>query len=267
MEVRPFRDEVADVAPLYGLSLDELTARTRDRWIAIDNGTVVAAAETLQRPDGRLFLSFRGEHYAADALAHSLASSIDRTVYTTVDDGSPLARQLIESGFAIEVTNERFVVQFDSALDVVRGSAPPARYRLVRASETDPNRLFALDNAIRNLVPGSDGWAGNRAWFDDELTDPAAYWVAIDRATDSHVGLARIWNNAAGPRFGLIGVLPAHRRPSPAPALLATVLEESSGWGSSTFTTDTAVSNRIVYPRLRRLGTPAGRFHQLVLDP
>lgn len=267
MEIRRFSDEYEAVAPLYGLSGRELAARDRDRWIAVDRGTVVAAAETLLRPDDRLFVSFKGEPTAASHLAGAVAEHFDCAVHATADEGSPLGQALISRGCVVEMTSEQFEVSFESALRYVRRSSLPARYRLLDAAHSDRNRLFTLDNRVRNLVPGSDGWAGDREWFDDELTDPAAYWIAADRAGDDYVGLARMWRNPTGPRFGLIGVLPEHRRPSPAAALLRATLDEAAAWGYETFTTETAVTNRTVHARLSKLGTPTRRFHQLVLDP
>ncbi len=46
-------------------------------------------------------------------------------------------------------------------------------------------------------------WLGNQEWFSEELADPAAYLVAIDNASNIYAGLARIWRNPTGPRFGL----------------------------------------------------------------
>jgi len=267
METRPFSNEYHEVAPLYGLTPAELRNRSRDRWIAIDAGKVVAAAETLLRPDHRLFASLRGEPSAAPALARRVARAMGTSLYAIGDEGSALAAALVSGGFSIEITNERFVVPFETALRLVRRSSVPHRYALMDVGQCDHDRLFDLDNAVRNLVPGTDGWTGNRDWFDDELTDPASYWVATDRATDDYVGLARMWKNPSSPRFGLIGVLPEHRHPSPAAGLLRATLEEAATWGFETFTTETALTNRVVHPRLSKIGSPNGRFHQLVLKP
>lgn len=267
MDVRRFTDEYVEVAPLYGLGANEFRRRTRDRWIAVDEGHVIAAAETLLRPDGRLFLTFEGEDAAAPHLAHSVADRLECPVYAIANEDSSLAGALLGGGCTIEMTNERFVVSFASALRYVRRSRLPARYRMDEASRSDPDRLFALDNRLRNLVQGTDGWSGNRGWFDEELSDPASYRVASDRAGGEYVGLARMWRNPSGPRFGLIGVLPHHRHPSPAPALLRATLEEASTWGFETFTTETTLTNRVMHPRLSKIGTPTGRFHQLVLRP
>ncbi len=265
MEIRKFRDEFEQVAPLHGLTAAELRERMRDRWIAIEDSRVVASAEALLRPDHRLLLTFRGDEAAAPALADAAARSLACPVWAFADEDTDLAATLRDGGFAIELTLERFVVPFDRSLRLVHRSTVPRRYRLLRALDCNPDRLFHLDNAVRRLVPGSDGWQGNRTWFDDELTDPASYWVAEDRNSGRYVGLARMWRNPTGPRFGLIGVLPEHRWPSAAPALLKATLEEAATWGTDTFTTETALTNRVVHPRLSKLGRSRGRFHQLVL--
>lgn len=267
MECRRFRDEYDEVAPLYGMTAEALRARDRKRWIAVHHEKIVAAAETLIRPDGRCFLRPVGDESAASSLAHEIVRELRRSVYAVAAEGSPLLGDLLAGGFATELTNEEFVVPFRAALRFVRRATVPGPYRLLPIAESDLDRLYALDNAVRNLVPGSDGWTGNRDWFDDELTDRAAYWVAADLVTDKYVGLARMWRNPDGPRFGLIGVMPGHRRPSPAAALLRATLEEAAAWGYDTFTTETALTNPVVHPRLTRIGTPTGRSHQLVLRP
>ena len=267
MDIERFSDQYDEVAPLYGLTPAQLRGRTRDRWIARERSRIIAAAETIERPDARLFMSYKGDHRAAADLSRVVAEHHQRPVFTSTAPGSVLTKLLVAAGFQIELTTEHFVVRFDAALEAVRRGRLPVRYRLVDVSEADPDRLFELDNAVRNLVPGTDGWAGNRGWFDEELADPAAYRIAIDRTTGDYAGLARVWRNPDGPRFGLIGVLPTHSRPSPAPALLRAVLNEAATWGFETFRTETALTNLVVHTRLARLGSSTGRMHQLVLYP
>lgn len=126
----------------------------------------------------------------------------------------------------------------------------PPGYRLTSAADTDIHQLMALDDALRNDVPGAEGWESNETTFreqtyDSPYFDPEAYLVALD-AGDSYAGLVRIWNGPRPlprlgliglPRLGLIGVLPAHRRRGLARALLSTAFNTPIGeptlWGVS----------------------------------
>lgn len=255
-------------AEMLGTNTDAVLAPDRTTWVALDNDAVVAAARELERSDGRLFVRFAGElPHVADLSAH-VARQHRRNIYASADAESDTEKSLRAAGFTVEVTGERFDVRFGAALASLR-RAPPHPYRILDARDVEPDQLFELDNALRDLVPGTNGWQGNRAWFDSELTDPGSYLVAAMPASDRLVGLARMWNNPSRPRFGLVGVLPEHRRPSPAVDLLRRVISEASSWGHDSFTTETTTVNRVVHPRLRRIGTPTGQFHQMVrsFDP
>ncbi len=267
MDIRPLTNEHEAVAAFLDLTQERLRERARPTWVAQEGSRVIAAAETLLRPDDRLFVRFAGDPAATGPLARHIAVATEHRIHASAPADTSLVGQLVTAGFDIENTIEHFTVPFDSALSAVSRAHLPARYRLIDVSGADHDRLFNLDNQVRQLVPGTDGWHGNRVWFEDELTDPAAYAVAVEAATGDYVGLARMWRNPDGPRFGLIGVLENHRRPSPAPALLGQVLSQAAEWGYPGFTTETALTNGVVHPRLSRIGTPTGRAHQLVLRP
>lgn len=110
----------------------------------------------------------------------------------------------------------------------------PPGYRLTSAADTDIHQLMALDDALRNDVPGAEGWESNETTFreqtyDSPYFDPEAYLVALD-AGDSYAGLVRIWNGPRPlPRLGLIGALPAHRRRGLARALLSAAFNTPVG--------------------------------------
>jgi ribosomal protein S18 acetylase RimI-like enzyme len=82
-----------------------------------------------------------------------------------------------------------------------------------------------LDCALRDDVPGADGWQPDPVWFREEtydspFFDPLTYRVALDG--DSYVGLARVWlGPQPEPRLGMVGVLPAYRHRGLARALIA----------------------------------------------
>ncbi len=233
----------------------------------------MAAVTALRRPDTRMFVSFVGSEPAAyGPLTEAAARSLGRPVSTMVDeDDVPKVAALRDAGFEPENVSERFRIGFGDVLPRLTRAWVPSGFSIHPADEVDEDRLFALDNAVRHDVPGTDGWQGDRRWFHEELAeappfDPAAYLVAVDDQTDRYVGLVRVWRNPDGPRFGLIGVLREYRRTPIAAALLKHALSAASGWGHATFTTETSLTNAVIYPRLQQLAAESmGRFLQLVL--
>lgn len=164
---------------------------------------------------------------------------------------------------------DRFVVPFDAILRRLERTAwVPTGYAIRSVDDVDEDRAFELDNKGWNLVPGTDGWRGDRVWFGEELRsdefDPAAYLIAIEETTVTYAGLLRVWRNPDGSRPGLVAVLPEHRVHSLAAALLKQGLGAASQWGFDTLATETSPQSPATYPRLIRMGSqPVGRFHQL----
>lgn len=276
MRVERFTDEYSLLAPLYEMSADQLRDRDErsgqevQRWYVVEGGLATAAATARLRPDDRLFLVFRGNGVDAyGPLTEHVVGALGRSAFTTCEDAeSDRLRSLFDGGFQIEMTNDRFVVPFDVVLRRLDRAWLPNGYAIRSVADVDEDRAFRLDNAVRNLVPGSEGWAGNRQWFAEELRspefDPTTYLVAIEESTDSYAGLLRIWRNADGPRLGLLAVLPEHRVRSLAAALLKQGLIAAAEWGFDAFATETSPQNPDTYPGLMRMGIePIGRFHQL----
>ncbi len=267
MRVERFTGSYEEIAPIHGLSPAKLEEGDEDpilRWVARDASTPVATATLRTRPDQRRFLQFKGEREARATLAAAAAAEVEGDVYVScaADDAAMYRR----TGFATEIEWEEFEVSFHAALASLRTAYPAHRVTLLPARHVDPHRLFALDNAVRSRVPGTDNWQGNWAWFEDELSDPAAYLVAVDRDGGDYCGLARIWRNAGGPRFGLIGVTAGSDR-RVGPYLLRCVLEQAAAWGYPAFTAETATSNRWIHGRVhglaaRRLGTRYQMVHR-----
>jgi RimJ/RimL family protein N-acetyltransferase len=163
------------------------------------------------RPDGRRFVR-----------ARELPDLPAGEVYCTVDEADAETLALCERlGFLVNRRESRFRIPTDPAPD----AELPAGIDVVTADEVDLDRLRLLDDALRQDVPGTDGWrwdeAGFREEFDDAY-DPSTYLVAI--ADDGeYVGLVRVWHKADGARLGMIGVLPRSRRRGLARSLLARV--------------------------------------------
>lgn len=268
------------VAPLYGLSPAELRRRDASaaeppfRWLAVRDGDATAAATARLRPDERMFLHFVGpDHGAYGPLGEHAAGDLGRPIFVTLgeDSGTALG-SLRRAGFVVDMVSEGFRVRFDDALEWLRRAWVPSGFAIISAEEADEGRLFDLDNALRQQVPGTEGWRGNREWFEEELAerppfDPAAYLVAIDVSSGDYAGLVRIWRNPTGPRLGLIGVLPRFRSAPIAAALLQRALAAASAWGHHALVTETSVDNAAVHPRLSRIGESTGRFVQMVRDP
>ncbi|MFW2383401.1 MAG: GNAT family N-acetyltransferase [Acidimicrobiales bacterium] len=271
MRVVAFSDQYRAIADLYGMTSAELETRDRShprqRWFVLDGSTPLAAATAVSRPDDRTFLAFVGDVTGYGPLVGTVADELAEDLYTTVAETDPSRDAVLRgAGFETEVTTERFEIRFETARAALSRFRVPVGFACEPAGDVDEEQLFSLDNAIRNLVPGLDGWQGNREWFRAELTDPAAYQVAIDLGTGTYAGLARMWRNPNGAHFGLVGVDAAYRRLRLGPALLNRVIREAAQWGHRTFTADAALTNRLVHPRLLGLGaTSLGKTTQLVL--
>ncbi|MDP8957901.1 MAG: GNAT family N-acetyltransferase [Actinomycetota bacterium] len=278
MRVEEFSDQYELAASAYGLSPDELRdrddlqAQPLQRWLAIVNGTVAGAVSTWLRPDRRNFLMFACPDPAAYAsLTHAVLETLGGRLYTTVDaDETEAVEALQAAGFTQEMVAERLRVRFDAALAKLRRASTPPGFSIQAADTVDEGRLFTLDNTVRQDVPGTDGWRGDREWFREEIAesppfDPSAYLVGVDDHNGEYVGLVRIWRNANGPRFGLIGVVRQYRNTTIAAALIRWALSAAAQWGHPTFTTEACPANGVIHQRLKRVGAESmGRNLQLV---
>ncbi len=276
MQVHHFSGQYSLVAPLYGL--DAETLRTRDqsqpeplqRWYALRDVSVAGVVSARSRPDGRTFLKFGiADRAAYEPLVEAVDESLRRPLTTIVDAAATDDVAALEAtGFRTEVRGEAFRIPFEDALRLVRRAWLPVGYVVRQVDAVDEQALFRLDNAIRDLVPGTDGWVGDRAAFHAELIapecDPSAFLVAMERASGELVGLVRIWRNPSGPRLGLIGVLPQHRSRPLAAELRRRALTAASTWGFGHIVSETSPDNARTYPRVQRMGwQPTGSFLQL----
>lgn len=279
VRIEEYSDQVEEAARAYGLSTSQLIQRDArlteppQRWLAYEGGEMVGLATASLRPDGRMFLSFGCPNLGAfRALSIEIARRLSRPLYVSVHgDDTRMIAGLLHGGYSAEVVAEKFDVGFDPVLRLVGRTVPPSRFSVVPASSADVESLSDLDNELRQLVPGSEGWHADSDWVRAELEesppfDPASYLVGV--APDgSYAGLARIWRNPEGPRFGLVAVKPAYRMTRLGPALIAGVLRAASKWGFDTFTTETSIGNRHIHPRLHRLGARStGYVYQFVFE-
>ena len=180
------------------------------------------------RPDGRRFL--RGDPNDVP----------DDDVYVTVAESDVSRYEGV--GFVVSRREDEYLVPTGH-----HAVAPPPGFAFRRADEVDEERLRRLDDALRQDVPGTDGWrwdaAGFRAeTFESPAFDPATYLVAVDRR-DDYVGLARVWVNRPTPRLGMIGVLAPYRRRGLAKALLEAVFSELHRRGAVEVSTEVDETN------------------------
>ena len=249
--------------------------RFTTEWVAVgeDNETI-GVAHAWDRPDGRTFLKLAGDVVrSVGPLATAAVADLGRPVSVILDyDDIAVMRASTASGFRIDLVSEGFRVPFLPALDVLQRAKVPSGFALASAADVDPDRLFDIDNTVRNLVQGMDGWRGDRARFDEEMAesppfDAAAYLVAIHADSGTWAGLVRVWRNPTGPRLGLVAVLPAFRSTTIGAILFRDALRAASTWGHDSFVTETSLENAILHHRLIRYGaTSTGRFARLTLE-
>jgi hypothetical protein len=233
--------------------------RSLGRWVAIDDEPM-GAIEAWIRPDDRVFLRIRttDENVARRLVLHA-RELLARPVHVVCREGRiPGRRDMLDIGSEIVITEDLFTIQFEKAREAVERSWVPSGISIVSVSDIAVDRLFELDIALRRLVPGTEGWMGDRSMFDGELAeappfDPSAYLVGRDERTGSLLGLIRFWRNESGPRLGLVAVARSHRSTTLGPALIKQGLRAASQWGWSHFETSTARSNRHLHHRLGRL--------------
>jgi ribosomal protein S18 acetylase RimI-like enzyme len=195
-------------------------------WRALDGDLVAGEVSARLRPDNRWFLYF--DTWRADAyqpLAAAVARDLGRDLYVTLEDAEYDALDACaEAGFAVHRRESYYRIPTDPAVTGLAAAVLPAGLDVLSAAGADITRLRLLDDALRQDVPGSDGWRWDAEAFRAEtfsrFFDPATYLIAIDRASGEYAGLVRIWRNRAGPRLGLIATLAQYRRRGIARALL-----------------------------------------------
>jgi GNAT superfamily N-acetyltransferase len=126
--------------------------------------------------------------------------------------------------------------------------ALPDGIRVISAADADEDRLRVLDCALREDVPGGDGWRWDPADFraetyESDEFDPATYLVAVDQADGEYAGLVRIWMRPTVPKLGLIALLPPYRGRGLAKALVGAALDVVSERGVTEVVADVDDTN------------------------
>jgi GNAT superfamily N-acetyltransferase len=195
-------------------------------WRALDGDLVAGEASARLRPDNRWFLYF--DTWRADAyppLADAVARDLGRDLYVTLEDAEYDALDACaQAGFAVHRRESYYRIPTDPVVTGLARAVLPAGLDVLSAADADITRLRLLDDALRQDVPGSEGWRWDAEQFRAEtfspFFDPATYLVAADGTSGEYAGLVRIWRNRAGPRLGLIATLARYRRRGVARALL-----------------------------------------------
>lgn len=243
-------------------------------WCAVDGDLVAGEVRARLRPDNRWFLYF--DTWRADAwplLADAVARDLGRDLYVTLEDAEYEALDACaEAGFAVHRRESSYRIPVDPAVTGLAGAGLagavlsagpagavlPAGLDVLSAGDADITRLRRLDDALRQDVPGCEGWRWDAGQFRAEtfswFFDPATYLVAVDRASGEYAGLVRIWDNRAGPRLGLIAVLAPYRRRGVARALLGQAFAVLAGRGATSVTGETDDTNVASVSLLTGLG-------------
>ena len=224
--------------------------RVGDEWQAVDGDRVVGGMESWQTPDGRRSVSFGPCSPEAYSL---LAAQVPGAVYTVVDAAEQRTLDVLaDAGFSELRIEDRILIPVHPLKAPV-----PDDLSLISAEDADVEALMLLDCALRQDVPGSDGWRPDLDWFRAQTFgsyfDPATYLIAVDG--ERYVGLVRIWNGPRPePRLGLIGVLPDYRRRGLARALLGAAFEPLLARGATEATAEVDRSNVASRTLMAQLG-------------
>jgi ribosomal protein S18 acetylase RimI-like enzyme len=218
-------------------------------WRALDGDLVAGEVRARLRPDNRWFLYF--DTWRADAyppLADAVARDLGGDLYVTLEDAEYDALDACaQAGFAVHRRESYYRIPADRAAAGLAGAVLPAGLDVLSAADADITRLRRLDDALRQDVPGSEGWRWDAEEFRTEtfgpFFDPATYLVAVDRASGEYAGLVRIWRNRAGPRLGLIATLARYRRRGVARALLGQAFGVLAARGETSVTCEVDDTN------------------------
>lgn len=218
-------------------------------WRALDGDLVAGEVRARLRPDNRWFLYF--DTWRADAyppLADAVARDLGSDLYVTLEDAEYDALDACaQAGFAVHRRESYYRIPADRAAAGLAGAVLPAGLDVLSAADADITRLRRLDDALRQDVPGSEGWRWDAEEFRTEtfgpFFDPATYLVAVDRASGEYAGLVRIWRNRAGPRLGLIATLARYRRRGVARALLGQAFGVLAARGETSVTCEVDDTN------------------------
>src|ERR1700742_892288 len=158
-----------------------VTGEDHNHWTASIGAEVVGQLRALVKPDRRcaLFVRDLTDERAHELLVDAALRELDRDLYVEVDEAAASVRDMLaERGFAVHRREHHYLVPTDQVRPM------PDGYDTVSAADADVARLSELDEALRQDVPGADGWRNDPRQFEEQTFgdpqfDPATYLVAV----------------------------------------------------------------------------------------
>jgi GNAT superfamily N-acetyltransferase len=235
-------------------------SRSALTWYAMDGDVVAGEVSARLRPDGRCFLYFdawRPDVYPP--LADAVAQDLHRDLYASLDDAEFDALDACDAaGFAEHRRESSYRIPTDPAVTGLTDDAMPAGLDVVSAADADVDRLRLLDDALRQDMPGCDGWRWDAGEFRDEtfgrFFDPATYLVAVDQSSGVYAGLVRVRRSRGGPRLGPIAMLAPYRGRGAARALLGRAFAVLVARGETSVIAEADDADTVAVALLSRLG-------------
>ena len=200
-------------------------------WRAFDGTDAVGAVRARLMPDSRWRIGFelcRDDAYRP--LLEAVAAGVGGAdLYLNAGENDTESQSRFASlGFVVNRREGYYRNPTDPAITGLVKAEPPAGVVFISAIDADEDDLRLLDDALRQDVPGCEGWVWDPVDFREETFDspdfdPATYVVAVDSDSARYIGLTRVWVGRGMPRLGLVSVLPPYRRRGLARAMLGRV--------------------------------------------
>jgi GNAT superfamily N-acetyltransferase len=213
-------------------------------WRAFDGAETVGTIRARLMPDSRWRIGFEScRDDAYRPLLDAVAAGVDGSdLYLNVGEKDTESQARFAGlGFVVNRREGYFRSPTDPAITGLVKAEPPDGVVFISAIDADEEDLRLLDQALREHVPGSEGWVWDPADFREETFDssdfdPATYVVAVDSDSARYIGLVRVWVGRGLPRLGLVAVLPPYRRRGVATAMLGRVFGVLYGRGKAEVT-------------------------------
>lgn len=219
-------------------------------WTASRDGAVMAEAAGFTVPNGTATLVFRsGDAEGCRAIAAAAATHFGvRPVVSCSDIDTAGLERLRDAGFVERRREHLYRLPTDPATTGLTDQDAPEGWEFRTADRVPAADLRALDEELREDVPGAEGWRWDEAAFHAETHgspdyDPQLYRVAVHLAGGAYGGLSRVWNRSTGPRLGMIAVTRPFRRHGLATRLLAQNLHVLHGRGHADLTAEVDTGN------------------------
>jgi GNAT superfamily N-acetyltransferase len=200
-------------------------------WRAFDGTETVGAVRARLMPDSRWRIGFEScREDAYRPLVDAVAAGVSGDdLYLNVGERDTESQaRFIDLGFAVNRREGYYRIPTAPEITGLVKTEPPDGVVFISAIDADEEDLRLLDQALREDVPGSDGWIWDPVDFREETFeaadfDPATYTVAVDADSARYIGLTRVWVGRGLPRLGLVAVLAPYRGRGVAKAMLGRV--------------------------------------------